>query len=325
MHLAAAGRALKTCQHLAERKLEGAHKIRKEEIASLELEAVEKSQEILVHEEIHPNETYYCIGYTTVAYYLDDYPITNLLGQRGNKMGVEVLSTFLPRVVIDSLLSVVEAHGMTITNLTLEPIAALNVTIPKEYRSLNLALVDVGAGTADIAITHKGTVVGYAMVPLAGDEITEQIADTYLLDFNTAEKIKLKLSEKKTNISFTDILGNNHILPPEKIIEVIKPAVNKIAGEIASVIKHLNKGPTRALFCIGEEAKPRFYVKSWLNIWPSQENVVIRGREMIYQIKYKEETERPGINHPVRHRRISHGKIFWFLLHYNQRKSSPAY
>lgn len=286
--LAAAGRALKTCRHLAERKLEGAHKIRKEEIASLELEAVEKSQEILVHEEIHPNETYYCIGYTTVAYYLDDYPITSLLGQRGNKMGVEVLSTFLPRVVIDSLLSVVEAHGMTITNLTLEPIAALNVTIPKEYRSLNLALVDVGAGTADIAITHKGTVVGYAMVPLAGDEITEQIADAYLLDFNTAEKIKLKLSEKKTNISFTDILGNNHILPPEKIIEVIKPAVNKIAGEIASVIKQLNKGPTRALFCIGGGSQtPLLREKLAEHLGLPQENVVIRGREMIYQIKYK--------------------------------------
>ncbi len=285
--LAAAGRALKTCRHLAERKVEGAHKIRKEEIASLELEAVEKSQEILVQAEIQPNDVYYCIGYTAVAYYLDDYPITSLLGQRGNKMGVEVLSTFLPRVVIDSLLSVVEGLGMTITNLTLEPIAALNVTIPKEYRSLNLALVDIGAGTADIAITHKGTVVGYAMVPLAGDEITEQIADTYLLDFNTAEKIKLMLSGKKTTISFNDILGNNHQLSPEKIIEVIKPAANKIAAEIATVIKQLNKGPTRALFCIGGGSQtPLLREKLAEQLGLSQENVVIRGREIIYQVKY---------------------------------------
>lgn len=285
--LAAAGRALKTCRHLTERKVEGAHKIRKEEIASLELEAVENSQELLMQEEIQPNDAYYCIGYTAVAYYLDDYPITNLLGQRGSKMGVEVLSTFLPRVVIDSLLSVVEGLGMTITNLTLEPIAALNVTIPKEYRSLNLALVDVGAGTADIAITHKGSVVGYAMVPLAGDEVTEKIAETYLLDFNTAEKIKLMLSGKKTNISFTDILGNNHKLPPEKIIEAIKPAVNKIATEIASVIKQLNKGPTRALFCIGGGSQtPLLREKLAEQLGLSQENVVIRGREIIYQIKY---------------------------------------
>ena len=76
---------------------------------------------------------------------------------------------------------------MTITNLTLEPIAALNVTIPKEYRSLNLALVDVGAGTADIAITHKGSVVGYAMVPW-------QV---------------MKLPKNRRNISWISILPKN--------------------------------------------------------------------------------------------------------------------
>ena len=95
------------------------------------------------------------------------------------------------------------------------PIAALNVTIPQEYRSLNLALVDVGAGTSDIAITHKGSVTGYAMVPLAGDEISEHIAETYLLDFNTAESVKLRLTQKKANISFKDILGNSYNLPAE--------------------------------------------------------------------------------------------------------------
>ncbi|HHT46968.1 MAG TPA: hypothetical protein GX004_06710 [Firmicutes bacterium] len=285
--LAAAGRALKTCRHLAERKVESGHKIRKEEIASLELEAVEKSQDILINEGTNANDAYYCIGYTAVAYYLDDYPITNLLGQKGNKIGVEVLSTFLPRVVIDSLLTVVEGLGMTINNLTLEPIAALNVTIPKEYRSLNLALVDIGAGTSDIAITHKGTVVGYAMVPLAGDEITEQIADAFLLDFNTAEKVKLMLTGKKANISFNDILGNHHKLPLEKIIEVIEPAANKIAAEIASVIKELNRGPTRALFCIGGGSQtPLLREKLAEQMGLPLEKVVIRGREIVNQIKY---------------------------------------
>ena len=50
-------------------------------------------------------------------------------------MEVEVLATFLPQIVIDSLLTVVEELGLSVSNLTLEPIAALNVTIPLEYRS----------------------------------------------------------------------------------------------------------------------------------------------------------------------------------------------
>ncbi len=57
-------------------------------------------------------------------------------------------------------------------------------------RRLNVALVDIGAGTSDIAITNLGTVIAYGMVPIAGDEVTEAISDHYLLDFPLAEKAK---------------------------------------------------------------------------------------------------------------------------------------
>jgi cell division protein FtsA len=286
--IAAAGRALKTCRSLAERNIEPGRKPKKEEISSLELEAVEKAQEILIIEdETDSADAYFCVGFTTAAYYLDDYPISSLIGQKGRKMGVEVLATFLPRVVVDSLLTVVEELGLSVSNLTLEPIAALNVTIPKEYRSLNLALVDVGAGTSDIAITHKGSVVGYAMVPLAGDEVTEQIAETFLLDFNTAEKVKLMLSQKKGKVSFKDIIGNSHNLREEEILNVMEPAVEKIASEIASVIKKYNQGPTRAVFCIGGGSHTPFLrnkLAEQLQISP--EMVAIRGREFVSQVIY---------------------------------------
>lgn len=57
-------------------------------------------------------------------------------------------------------------------------------------RRLNVALVDIGAGTSDIAITDQSTVIAYGMVPTAGDEITEALSDYYLLDFPVAETVK---------------------------------------------------------------------------------------------------------------------------------------
>lgn len=63
--------------------------------------------------------------------------------------------------------------------LTLEPIAAIQVLIPKSMRRLNVALVDIGAGTSDIAITNEGTVTAYGMVPKAGDEITESVSEKF--------------------------------------------------------------------------------------------------------------------------------------------------
>ncbi len=286
--IAAAGRALRTCRYLLEREFPQKQRFRQEEIASWQLDAVEKARQTLAGEETSTTaDRYYCVGYTTVAYYLDKYPITSLIGQRGSRMGIEVLATFLPQVVIDSLLAVVEKLELTVHNLTLEPIAALNVTIPPEYRSLNLALVDVGAGTTDIALTHKGAVSGYAMVPLAGDEISEHLAETYLLDFKTAEALKLKLTQKKAKISFKDILGNSYQLPAENILAILEPAVEKLASEITAVIKEYNDGPPRAVFLIGGGSQtPGLKEKIAEMLGLPHKMVVIRGRDIIQGISY---------------------------------------
>lgn len=85
-------------------------------------------------------------------------------------------------------------------SLTLEPIAAMNVAIPEQYRLLNIGLIDVGAGTSDICLTKDGSIIAYGMIPLAGDEITEVIAKTYLVDFNTLSRLKLKQVIKKKGL-----------------------------------------------------------------------------------------------------------------------------
>lgn len=84
-----------------------------------------------------------------------------------------MVATFLPSEVVDSLYAVMQKAGLEVASMTLEPIAALNAAIPADLRLLNLALVDIGAGTSDIAVCRDGSVVGYTMATVAGDEITE--------------------------------------------------------------------------------------------------------------------------------------------------------
>ena len=66
---------------------------------------------------------------------------------------------------MDGLYAAVEKAGLYVANLTLEPIAAMNVAIPEKFRLLNIALVDVGAGTSDISITNDGSIIAYGMIP----------------------------------------------------------------------------------------------------------------------------------------------------------------
>ena len=116
---------------------------------------------------------------------------------------------------------------------------------------LNLALVDIGAGTSDIAITRQGTITAYAMVPLAGDEITEKIADHFLLGFNYAEKLKIQLGNGKERFTFKDIIGNTVDTTGQEITAIIEPVLDQLVDKIVQEILHFNQSPPRALFCIG--------------------------------------------------------------------------
>nr|WP_243151515.1 cell division FtsA domain-containing protein [Anaerotruncus colihominis] len=136
-------------------------------------------------------------------------------------------------------------------SITLEPIAAISAVIPQELRLLNIALVDVGAGTSDIAITNNGSVCAYTMATMAGDEITERVMREFLVDFQMAEKMKFMLSEGKELIAYCDILGFEYNIPSEELRQRILSAVEELAQMIAQQILEINGAPPMAVFMVG--------------------------------------------------------------------------
>ncbi|MFZ5824430.1 MAG: cell division FtsA domain-containing protein [Bacillota bacterium] len=251
--VAAAGRALRTIKGTAVRELSGLTELTHEEVFSLELEAVQSAQGTLAQllREGEEPEDYHYVGHSVMGARLDGLPIGNLVGQRGNLAQVDVIATFLPRGVVDSLLAVLQRNGLEMTALTLEPIAALTVAVPQSMRHLNLALVDIGAGTSDIAITANRSVIAYDMVPMAGDEITEALSEAYLLDFNVGEEVKRRIT-KGGSVTFQDILGQRYTVKTEQLVEAIQPAARRLAEQIAQRILNLNGGqPPQAILLVG--------------------------------------------------------------------------
>lgn len=286
--IAAAGRALKTSSARVERKLEHGVTITQEMINSMEFEGIQIAYANLQEQnDTLDTSLYYCIGHTVVNYYLNGYDISNLIGHKGKVMGADVLATFLPHTVVDSLYAVMERVGLNVISLTLEPIAAINVSIPKEIRLLNLAMVDIGAGTSDIAITRDGAVVAYAMCPVAGDEITEKIAQHYLIDFNTAEKLKVSL-QTKDSVEFQDIMGINRKVNSYEMIEALEPASYHLADVIAQKIIECNGKAPNAVFCVGGGSlTPRLRQLLAQKLDISDERVGVRGTDIIKNIKFK--------------------------------------
>ena len=197
---------------------------------------------------------FYMVGYTARQYVVDGYPMTNLMDHRGQVFEADVVSTFLPSGVVESLYAVTNRLGLEVSSLTLEPIAALNAAIPADIRLLNLVLVDIGAGTSDIAVCREGSVVGYTMATVAGDEITELLMRSLLVDFKTGERLKLALGSMEP-VQYPDILGLKHEISPANLSEVIQPAAQKLAKEIAGKIQELNGGTPSAVFLAGGGSK----------------------------------------------------------------------
>lgn len=247
--IAAAGRALKTKRASVITELDGRESITENMLKSLELEAVAKAQSELDSDNTSENVTFYCVGHTVTKYALDDYPIKSLLGHKGKKVEVELIAAFLPSLVVESLYTVMDMNGLDVCSLTLEPIAAMNVIIPPEVRLINIALVDIGAGTTDIAISRSGSIVAYAMATIAGDEITEDIIQKYLVDFETAEN--MKLTPVGEDVSFTDILGFEHTVTSDEFYSGLFPAVDQLADTIADNILNANGAAPAAVFLVG--------------------------------------------------------------------------
>jgi len=235
--VAAAGRALSTQMASAVREEDFPLCWEKPEVLSLEMEAVQNAMAKITS---GVEKGYlHCVGYSTVKYQLEDMPIASLVGQKGKKAEVTVVATFLPRTVVDGLLAVLERVNLKLDSLTLEPIAAGQAAIPPDMRRMNLALIDIGAGTADIALTKEGSFFTFGMVPMAGDEVTEVICSHYLLDFQEGENIKKELGQTE-QIKFVNFFGEEILISKKEILEIITPTIQTIAEKIGQEILLLN-------------------------------------------------------------------------------------
>ncbi len=280
--VAVAGRALKTVKAKINRDLSLNEEIIEDDIRNLELEAV--SSVLNDAKSDFGGGDFYCVGYSVVYYELDGSIMVDLLGHFGRNMAVEVIATFLPRVVLDSMLSVLRRTGLEIINLTLEPIAAINAIIPPDIRRLNLLLLDVGAGTTDIAITKDGTVFAYGMVPEAGDEITEFLCEKFIVDFATAEIIKKQLL-KQPKVQFVDILGRDHNVESKEIIDAIRPRVNKLAESISRTVLELNQKVPQAVILVGGGSLTPLFEKELSVNFPIKEaSIGIRLPDMVQEV-----------------------------------------
>ncbi len=287
--IAAAGRVLKTVTTYVEYEFPEETVVTGEHIHTLDLLGVDKAAQELKE----ANDTkykFYCVGYSVMKYYINDEIFSNLESHKADKISEKIIVTFLPEDVVDGLYMAVGFAGLTVANMTLEPIAAIDVAIPENFRMLNIALVDVGAGTSDISLTRDGSIIAYGMIPFAGDELTEMIVQHYLVDFKMAEHIKLSAAVDD-EIEFEDIMSLKHTIKAEEVWKLTEPLVDKMTTEVAAKIRELNGDQSvSATFIVGGGGKIHGFDEMLAQkLELPQERVALRGEEVLKEVTFVQE------------------------------------
>lgn len=144
-----------------------------------------------------------------------------------------------------NIIKCIRRCGLEVEDLVLQPLASsLSVLTPDE-KELGVALVDIGGGTTDISIFANGAIQHTAVIPIAGDQITNDIAMALRTPTSDAEEIKRRFGVAKQSLANPTAsfevpgLGDRppRQLSHQSLAAVIEPRVEELFSLVAQVIR----------------------------------------------------------------------------------------
>jgi cell division protein FtsA len=114
------------------------------------------------------------------------------LGMSGMRLDVEVHIVSGAVAAVQNIMKCVHRCGLEVNELILQPLASSKAVLEEDEKELGVCLVDIGGGTTDIAVFTGGAIRHTAVIPIAGDQITNDIAMALRTPTQDADDIKIK-------------------------------------------------------------------------------------------------------------------------------------
>ena len=167
------------------------------------------------------------------------------LGMSGVRLEVRVHIVTGAVSAAQNIIKCIRRCGLEVEELILQPLASSHAVLTEDERELGVALVDIGGGTTDIAIFAGGAIRHTAVIPIAGDQITNDIAMALLTPTRDAEEIKCRHGVAKQTLVDPSAgfevpgLGDRgpRMLSQQSLAAVIEPRVEELFSLVAQVIR----------------------------------------------------------------------------------------
>jgi len=179
-----------------------------------------------------------------VSIHIDGYKVSNPIGFQGRDVAVQIYTAFAPMVHIGALERVADELALELVAVAAEPFAVSRSVLGNDASSnFTAILIDIGGGTADIAVVNDGGVEGTQMFGIGGRSFTRTIASEMNLSYSDAEKLKVNIDSSQIKQTVKKQVDE----ALDKTLEVWLSGVELALAEFDSV-DHL---PNRILLCGG--------------------------------------------------------------------------
>jgi cell division protein FtsA len=167
--------------------------------------------------------TYAVDGQTTVK---------NPVGMHGYRLDVETHVITAGVSSVQNLAKCIRGVGIDIDELVLEPLASAEAVLTNEEKETGVILADIGGGTTDIAVFREGAIWHTAVIPVAGYQLTRDIAIGLGLPFDVAEEMKKKYGSVipiyEGKIESGAMVGNGHRASYQDLCDILRARVEEL-------------------------------------------------------------------------------------------------
>ncbi|MFP5485787.1 MAG: cell division protein FtsA [Burkholderiales bacterium RIFCSPLOWO2_12_FULL_65_40] len=176
---------------------------------------------------------------------IDGQDVKEPIGMSGIRLEAKIHIVTGAQSAAENIIKCVRRCGLEVEQLLLNPLASSQAVLTDDERELGVVVVDIGAGTTDVAIFTGGAIRHTAVIPIAGDLITSDIAMALRTPTKDAEDIKVESGYAKQLLADPEAqvevpgLGDRgpRMLSKQALAGVIEPRVEEIFSLVQQVIR----------------------------------------------------------------------------------------
>jgi len=230
--------------HIQSINSHGMVKIKDEEVTQMDVDRVRETAEAITlatdQEVLHTLPQEYIID--------DQQDIKEPLEMSGMKLNVKVHIISGSIAARQNIIKCIRRCGLEVIDLVFQPLASSHAVLTQDEKELGVCLIDIGGGTTDIAVIKNGAFQHTSVIPVAGDQITNDIAIAFRTTTQIASDIKetygsampsLSSTNEEIEISLVD--GEKpKIITPKALAQVIEPRIEELFEQVQNEI---NRSP----------------------------------------------------------------------------------